>query len=379
MRKAIKLGFILVAASMLIGCGGGGSGDSVANNSGNGSTGGFANEFKARSINDQVEELLDGIIIIADEVGSGKMGDPLGESIDKADTTLVESQFSWNSTMDFYNNIKGINEVWHGGLKGIVNASQPEEAEEITTIIDEALASIVAISDYDGDGKLETEDLIAEDGLMAFRQQILNEDGRKKIQNAIDKILSLRDKIEKLKGQINPTNEHLTLAAKVVDEVIVSNYEKLSYRATTLLEKLTELKNNPSADTVKAARDAWRATRIPWERSEAYLFGPVDTLGVDPKVDSWPVQKDQLDGALGGYDPELSNIDGFPVNMKGFHAIEYLLFGDGTTLEPAEDAAARLQTPVGEEPASDKLRLVYLEALGKSLQKDLQSLVDAWK
>ena len=83
---------------------------------------------------------------------------------------------------------------------------------------------------------------------------------------------------------------------------------------------------------------------------------------------------------MSGWDPELSNIDGFPVTMKGFHAIEYLLFGDGSTLESTEDAITRLQTPVGDEDtAEDKIRLKYLEALGKSFAKDIKSLVDAWK
>jgi len=384
MKKTIKLGIVSVVASvMLVGCGGGSgssSSDSASSAGGNGDTTNYARTFKTMPIVAQVEELMGGVIGIADEVGNGKIGDPLGESIAHADTTLVESQFSWNSTMDFYNNIISIKNVWHGGLKDIAEASQPAQASEITAKIDEALASIVAISDYDKDGVLETTDLTAEDGLMAFRQQILDPEGRVKIENAQEKLSSLQRDLEILKTSIAPTDEQLPLAAKVVDNVIVPGYERLNKKASELVEALTALKNNPTAATVTVARNAWRAAREPWEASEGHIFGPVDTLGVDPKVDSWPVDKNQLDGALGGYDPELSNIDGFPVTMKGFHAIEYLLFGDGTTLESAEDAAIRLQTPVGDEDtAEDKVRLGYLEALGKSFQKDIQSLVDAWK
>ena len=378
MNIRLTLGAISLATALaLTGCG---NNNGSGANGGNGDATNYSKTFKSMSIGDQVEELMGGVIGIADEVGNGKIGDPLGESVDKADTTLVESQFSWNSTMDFYNNIISIKNVWNGGLKEIAEASQPAQADEITRLIDEALESIVAVSDFDEDGVLETSDLIAENGLKAFRQQILDAEGRVKIKDAQAKLSSLQTALETLKGSIALTDAELSLAAKVVDNVIVPGYEKLGEEASKLVVALTALKNNPTAETVKAARDQWRATREPWEAGEGHIFGPVDTLGVDPKVDSWPVDKNQLDGALGGYDPELSNIDGFPVTMKGFHAIEYLLFGDGTTLESADAAATRLQTPVGDDDeSSDKVRLGYLEDLGESFQKDIQSLVDAWK
>ena len=30
---------------------------------------------------------------------------------------------------------------------------------------------------------------------------------------------------------------------------------------------------------------------MPWEQSEAFLFGPVDILGLDPNMDSWPLDQ----------------------------------------------------------------------------------------
>lgn len=382
MKKRIKLGLIsAVASAMLVGCGGGSS-DNGSGTSGGGTSGGgttsYTATFKAQSVGDQVEELMGGIIGIADEVGNGKMGDPMGADLAHADTTLVESQFSWNSTMDFYDNIVSIKNVWDGGLKEIAEASQAAQADTITTEITEALALLVAISDFDGDLVLDTADLTANNGEMAFRQQISDAAGRVNIEAAQAKLLSLQNHLEALKTSIAPTDAELPLASKVVDNIIVPGYTALGIEAVKLVTTLTALKNNPSASTVTDARDQWRATRKPWEAGEGHIFGPVDTLGVDPKVDSWPVDKNQLDSALGGYDPDLSNVDGFPVTMKGFHAMEYLLFGDGTTPETPTDAASRLQTPVDGEPVSEKVRLDYLEALGVSFQKDIKSLVDAW-
>lgn len=381
MKKMIKLGLVsAVTAAMLIGCGSSNNKDSNGDSNGDGGgTTSYTATFKAQSVGDQVEELMGGVIGIADEVGNGKMGDPMGAALANANTTLVESQFSWNSTMDFYNNILSIKNVWDGGLKEIAEASQAAQAAMITTEIDEALALLVAISDFDGDLVLDTADLTANNGEKAFRQQISDAAGRVNIEAAQAKLLSLQHHLEALKTSIVPTDTELPFAAKVVDNVIVPGYTALDTEAVKLVAALEALKDNPSAATVTAARDAWRATREPWEAGEGHIFGPVKTLGIDPKVDSWPVDKNQLDGALGGYDPDLSNVDGFPVTMKGFHAMEYLLFGDGTAPESPADAAARLQTVVGEDTPSDKVRLGYLEALGKSFAKDIKDLTNTWK
>lgn len=376
MRKTITLGLVsIVASAMLVGCNGG-SDNNSGNSNGNGNaTQGYKAQFKARSINNQVEEFMGGVIGIADEVGHGKMGDPLADS----DVTLVESQFSWNSTMDFYNNISSIKHVWDGGLKDIAAESQPEMATTITNDLAAALSAIVAISDDNANGKLETSDLVANNGAKAFRNQIQNATGKALIRTAIDKLATLQEDLQQLKSAISPTDAQLSNASNIVDNVIVAGYNNLGSEAAKLETALTTLKNNPTAQNVQAARTQWRATREFWEAGEGHIFGPVDTLGVDPKVDSWPVDKTQLDGALAGWDPELSNIDGFPVTMKGFHAIEYILFGDGSTLESTADAATRLKTPVDGEAASDKTRLKYLDALGTSFAKDIKSLTDAWK
>ena len=44
--------------------------------------------------------------------------------------------------------------------------------------------------------------------------------------------------------------------------------------------------------------NAWVAARVPWEQSEGFLFGPVDTFGYDPAMDSWPVNRTDLDAVL---------------------------------------------------------------------------------
>ena len=57
-----------------------------------------------------LQKLLEGMGIIADEVGNGKIADPF----DERNTELVESQFSYNSIMDVSDNIRGIENIYIG-------------------------------------------------------------------------------------------------------------------------------------------------------------------------------------------------------------------------------------------------------------------------
>jgi len=361
------------------GNGNGGNGNGNGNGNGGGASN-YAQTFKAFDIKAQVEELMGGVIGIADEVGNGKMGDPMGNDINSFDTTLVESQFSWNSTKDFYDNIDSIKKVWDGGLGDIASGVDAAKATVIETEIGEALALIVAISDQDGDGVLEASDVA--DGTKSFRAMIQDATGRVAIEAAQAKLADLQGHLEALKpilANATFTDADKTKASAVVDNVIVKGYTDLKAEADKLVTALTTLEATPNAANVTAARAQWRATRSFWEAGEGHIFGPVDTLGVDPKVDSWPVLNAAgLDNALAGYDAAIANIDGYPVNMKGFHAIEYMLFGDGTAIETPEAAVTRLKTVVDEDTVADKIRLAYLKALGISFAKDIATLANAW-
>ena len=137
-----------------------------------------------------VEELINGLIGIVDEVGNGKIADPLGEDISSADTSKVESQYSWNSLADFADNIKGVRNVYQGefsggddepGLIDFVMAADAELATRISTEIDDAIISIQNIEGSTG---------------MPFRQAILDEEGRQRVQVAVDSLTTLMTTFE---------------------------------------------------------------------------------------------------------------------------------------------------------------------------------------
>lgn len=112
-----------------------------------------------------------------------------------------------------------------------------------------------------------------------------------------------------------------------VDNVVIPTYELLRERSTALREACEELEADPTEENLDAAREAWFAARIPWEQSESWLFGPVDFKGHDPALDSWPVNRTDLDAVLDSgnalTEDFIRNLD---PTLKGFHTAEYLLF-----------------------------------------------------
>jgi predicted lipoprotein len=133
-----------------------------------------------------VEELINGMIGIIDEVGNGKIAEPFGSDINSTDTSLVESQYSWNSLADFTDNIRGVQNVYRGefadeadktGLIDFISAADPVIAQRVDAEISTAIEAIKAISGTDN---------------LPFRQAINDAGARVKIQTAIDALAVLQ-------------------------------------------------------------------------------------------------------------------------------------------------------------------------------------------
>lgn len=126
--------------------------------------------------------------------------------------------------------------------------------------------------------------------------------------------------------------------------VIMQTYIDLADAAQQLQNAVNNLIANPTDANLQVAQNAWRAARIPWEASEAFLFGPVDSLAIDPMLDTWPLNRSDLDGVLAGKSAITAElIRNLGTNLQGFHTIEYLLFGDGvkTNTKPVSSFTSR--------------------------------------
>lgn len=148
------------------------------------------------------------------------------------------------------------------------------------------------------------------------------------------------------------------------DQVIIPTYRLLARRAADLDAAASALAADPSDENLRAARDAWVATRLPWEQSEAFLFGPVEAQGYDPAIDTWPLNRTDLQAVLDS-DDEFSPayVQALPQTQKGFHAVEFLLFGEG-----------------GRKTAADLTdrELEYLTAMTADMASITSSLETSW-
>lgn len=119
------------------------------------------------------------------------------------------------------------------------------------------------------------------------------------------------------------------MITNLTDNVIVEGYKELADKAKALHLATETLVNTPTQENLKAAQDAWKAARKPWEQGESHIFGPVDALGVDPKVDTWPLDTNGVKTIISNGNFTAETIKNLNEDQQGFHAMEYVLFGDG--------------------------------------------------
>lgn len=99
---------------------------------------------------DAAEEIIQGCIDIADEVGNTKIGRPVNGSSEE-DKNYIESPYSLNSIVDFTDNIISIQNAYEGSNEGDASISDyirtidPALDEEMRTAIDQSIAIIKKI------------------------------------------------------------------------------------------------------------------------------------------------------------------------------------------------------------------------------------------
>lgn len=132
-----------------------------------------------------------------------------------------------------------------------------------------------------------------------------------------------------------------TVNTEYVDNTVVPTYRKLADYSRDLATAVTDMQSD---EDVAKAGEAWKSSRKWWEFSEAFLFGPAGNFNIDPHIDTWPFAKASFDNLMSKYHPATNEDDAELIddnivnskNLTGFHAVEYLLFRDGTTRKIAD-------------------------------------------
>lgn len=166
--------------------------------------------------------------------------------------------------------------------------------------------------------------------------------------------------------QAGPRRTMLTDLGRVV---IVPTYAQLVARADDLIATAAALEDAPNVAMLAATQHAWRVARSVWKQSAAFAFGPAVTLDTAAKIDWTAIRPARIETEVAG-EAELTPeyIDELGVNVKGFLALEYLLF------DPQGDDAVVIG-----QLAPDARRRRYVVALAENLREEARRLRDAWE
>jgi putative iron-regulated protein len=197
-------------------------------------------------------------------------------------------------------------------------------------------------------------------------------------------------------------------------DLALAGYEDSLATAKALEAAVDALIASPGPETLAAAREAWKAARLPYQQTEAFRFGNAIVDEWEGKVNAWPLDEGLIDYVDASYGTESDanslytanvianaaiNIDGQAVDAAaitpeflagtlqeaggiesnvatGYHAIEFLLWGqdlNGT----GEGAGARDATDYSTAEHADR-RAAYLKSASTLLVSDLEEMVAAW-
>jgi putative iron-regulated protein len=116
----------------------------------------------------------------------------------------------------------------------------------------------------------------------------------------------------------------------MANNIIVNNYNDIDTKVQAMYNSIMVLEDSTKRTDANllASQQAWLAARAAWESCEGFLLGPVESENIDPNIDTWPVSFSSLDSLLASnIQFSQQNIDSLDQDLKGFHPIEYLLYG----------------------------------------------------
>ncbi|MCB9668663.1 MAG: iron-regulated protein [Alphaproteobacteria bacterium] len=154
----------------------------------------------------------------------------------------------------------------------------------------------------------------------------------------------------------------------------------------------------PSDTTLADARDAWRASRVPYLQTEVFRFyeGPIDDPETGPEglLNAWPLDEHYIDyvegdpdtGIVNGTEPldgatleALNEVGGEKNIATGYHAVEFLLWGqDHSDTGPGDRPYTDYVTDGSGTAANQQRRADYLVVTSGLIADHIGAVHDAW-
>jgi len=130
-----------------------------------------------------------------------------------------------------------------------------------------------------------------------------------------------------------------------VEHTVAPTYSNLASYTERLVDELKAFKSSGSQADLNKACETFLTARAWWEKSEAFLFGAANDFGIDPHIDSWPLDVAAFNTmmsntaqiqAMDAEDGDVYAGEKLGNSLLGFHGIEYILFKDGHAKNASE-------------------------------------------
>ncbi len=191
-------------------------------------------------------------------------------------------------------------------------------------------------------------------------------------------------------------------AAEIVSyaNLVHRSYDAAYQKALVMQTAIDAMMAHPDAKTLATARAAWVDAHITYSYTEAYRFyeGPIDFAknaegeeGPEGRLNAWPLNEAFIDYVKGNPKAGIINDTSIPITEKsirerdqvsdesdvttGFHAVEFLLWGQDMSLTGPGDRPASDYT--AGDPIKERRRL-YLKTVTQDIVDDLLWLSAQW-
>src|SRR5574344_895393 len=199
---------------------------------------------------------------------------------------------------------------------------------------------------------------------------------------AIDACVALNDQLTAAnaaiaQAELSKTQEEYlrNVLENVVNEVILPTYTHLADNVEHLEKSLNGLTTETITQTqINKACDDFKAARLYWERSEAFLGGAASDFDIDPTIDSWPLNRALL---LSYFKNGMSEQMLEDATILGFHALEFILFRNGQPRKVTE--LQKNDTYKNFEEITGAQELAYAQTICRLLKQRTFQLQVAWE
>ncbi len=185
--------------------------------------------------------------------------------------------------------------------------------------------------------------------------------------------------------------EMKSIVEQYVPGVVYATYGDLARETGELYDLLASAAEAGVDALTQAQVDAICAkflqARQSWEESEAFLFGAASDFGIDPHIDTWPLDADGLATELSNAEKvaALSGEDGIAYaaaklgqELLGFHGIEFVIFRDGKNRTVASLQANEDHEAFAGKTVTGAQELIYAAAVAGDLRDNCYRLCVSW-